>query len=305
MTLPSAGPHPLVSVFMPVYNHASFVEACLDSIAGEDYPELELVIIDDGSLDDSFLRVQQWVAANSGRFRRVVCRTQPNAGLCRTLNRLVAEIKGEFATMVASDDALIPGGIRARVETLQKHPEWLAAFGDAQTMDGDGTVYQQSNLREEQEADLMALADPQRITMELLLRWSIPGPVLLCRREAWDPVRGVGLYDEALFLEDRDFYLRLLARKALGFVNRPVARYRLHSSNACRDRSARNRLRETLWQSNLKNAPLFSGAAQQILLFQARERHAALHGRRLERILAKLALALFRLWFRPPRPFWR
>jgi hypothetical protein len=219
------------------------------------------------------------------------------------LNRLVAESQGSFATMLASDDALIPGGIRARVEALQQHPEWLAVFGDAQTMDGDSKVYQQSNLVEEQEADLKALQDPRRITMELLLRWSIPGPVLLCRREAWDAVLGVGPYDESLFLEDRDFYLRLLARQALGFVNRPVARYRLHASNACRDPSARNRLRETLWKSNLKNAPLFAGPARRILLLQARERHAALLGHRFERLWAKLGLALFRLWFRPPQVF--
>jgi glycosyltransferase involved in cell wall biosynthesis len=299
----TAGPFPLVTVFMPVYNHAAFVEASLDSVAQEDYPELELVIIDDGSTDDSFPRVQRWVDAHAGRFRRIICRTPPNAGLCRTLNRLVAEIQGSFATMLASDDALIPGGIRARVEALQQHPEWLAVFGDAQTMDGDSKVYQQSNLVEEQEANLKALQDPQRITMELLLRWSIPGPVLLCRREAWDTVLGVGPYDESLFLEDRDFYLRLLARQALGFENRPVARYRLHASNACRDPSARNRLRETLWKSNLKNAPLFAGPARRILLLQARERHAALLGHRFERLWAKLGLALFRLWFRPPQVF--
>lgn len=290
--------YPLVTVFVPVYNHEKYIETCLNSIAAEDYPSLELLILDDGSKDNSYPIAKQWADRNRERFINIQCKTQSNSGICKTLNRLLSDASGRFCTMVASDDALISGGIQARVKTLQEHPEWLGVFGDAETMDENGCIYQSSALREEQGADLQALLNPDRIAHELMLRWSIPGPVLLCRREAWDTSKGVGTYDEELFLEDRDFYLRLLSRRALGFVNVPVARYRIHSSNACRDRSVRNRLRETLWKSNLKNIKNFKGSLKWILMLQTKERFTALHGMPLQRLFFKILLALFRVRYR-------
>lgn len=286
---------PLVSVIVPVYNHEKFVVDCLDSLLAEGYPNLELLILDDGSKDDSLARVQDWVESNSHRFSRIKVWTQPNAGVCRTLNRLIAEATGEFVTMVASDDRLLPEGIQARVAELQAHPTWMLVFGDAQTIDGAGNVIHSSTLKAHR-ADLGALADPRRMPYELLLRWSLPGPVYLARRTAWDPALGVGPYDESLFLEDRDFYLRLLARQAVGFLGQPVAQYRVHGSNACKDPARRPLLRETLARSAEQNVHRFIGAARAIVRAQARERRAALEHKTMERWKAKLVLGLFRVW---------
>ena len=226
---------PLVSVLVPLYNHEKYIETCLASIAGEAYRNLELVVLDDGSRDRSFALVQDWIAANGGRFARVKTWTQPNAGICRTLNRLVAEAEGAYVVLVASDDALLPGGIQARVAYLEAHPETLAVFGDAEAIDDRGGRLAASTIKQIHHGSRAALQDPRRITRELLLRWSIPGPVFLARRSTWDPVAGVGPYDETLKVEDRDYYLRLLARGALAFVDYPVAQYRLHGLNVSRN----------------------------------------------------------------------
>ena len=285
---------PLVSAIIPVYNHDRFVIDCLESVRSEGYSNLELLVLDDGSKDGSFAKVQAWMEAHKDCFAKVRAWTQPNAGVCRTLNRLIAEATGEFVTMVASDDRLLPGGIQARVSLLQAHPDWLLVFGDAQTIDGSGHVLHTSTLKAHR-ADLAALANPRRMPFELLLRWSLPGPVYLARRSAWDPVLGVGPYDESLFLEDRDFYLRLLSHQAVGFLPQPVAQYRVHGSNACKDPARRPVLRETLARSAELNIDRFCGVARVIVQAQAQERRAALDRRRFVRLKAKGVLALFRI----------
>jgi glycosyltransferase involved in cell wall biosynthesis len=288
---------PLVTVIVPVYNHAGYVVETLNSILADGYPNLELLVLDDGSRDDSLRRVQEWIQTNGNRFAKVCCWTQPNAGVCRTLNRLITNATGEFVTMVASDDRLLPDGIKNRLGTLEAHPEWMLVFGDAQTIDDQGQVIHASTLRAHR-ADLQALGNPRRLLFELLVRWSLPGPIFLARRSSWDPETGVGPYDETLFLEDRDFYLRLLARQAVGFIPQAVAQYRVHGSNACKDPAHRPRLRETLARSAELNIHRFTGAARIILTAQAKERRAALEARPLARLWAKLVLLLFRVGHR-------
>lgn len=293
MLPPLASSIPLVTVIMPVYNHALYVLEALDSVREEGYPHLELLILDDGSRDDSFPIVTAWAEQNATRFVSIKAWSQPNAGVCRTLNRLIAEASGEFVTMVASDDRLLPGGIQARVEALERHPEWLLVFGDAQTIDGAGKVTHASTLKAHR-ANLAALADPRRMSFEVLLRWSLPGPVYLARRAAWSDEEGIGPYDESLFLEDRDFYLRLFARKAVGYLPLAVAQYRVHGANACQDPARRSVLRETLALSAENNVHRFQGSARRIVAAQAQERRAALEGRRWKRLCAKAILGLYR-----------
>lgn len=218
---------PLVSVLIPVYNHARYVGQCLDSLLNEGWSNLEVLVLDDGSSDDSYEVVRRWRENHSWAFSRFESLQQSNQGLPRTLNRLIGMARGEYLTLLASDDYLLPGGIAARIRALEMHPHWLAAFGDCIVVDPQGIQLKNSGLTQihPKSVRLMALSCPELLPLELILRWSIPGPVLLLRAEAY---KKLGLYDESLRVEDRDFYLRLLAQRALGFVNFPVAAYRIH-----------------------------------------------------------------------------
>jgi glycosyltransferase involved in cell wall biosynthesis len=263
---------PLVSVLVPLYNHENYIEGCLQSIFDEDYPNIELVVLDDGSRDRSLTIAKQWILANQGRFARTQLWTQPNVGICRTLNRLVMEAQGSYLTLVASDDALKTGGIRARVRFLERHSKLIAVFGDAEVMDEHGDIQAGSTIECIHHGCKAALADPRRITKELMLRWSVPGPVFLARRTAWDPALGIGPYDETLSVEDRDFYLRLLSRDALAFLDLAVARYRIHSQNVSRppgtdsgSDSLQHKILLDVQKSARKNMDLFSGWNKAIL----------------------------------------
>ena len=71
---------PLVSIAIPAYKHAAFIEECLASVCAQTYPELELVLIDDGSPDDTFAIAQRYLEAHGKRFRRIVLERRENDG---------------------------------------------------------------------------------------------------------------------------------------------------------------------------------------------------------------------------------
>src|SRR5688572_21400242 len=86
----SAGRDPLVSVVIPIYNHAHYLPQCLDSVARQAHPRIEVIAIDDGSSDASLAVAQAWFDAHGHRFERWLLQGQPNAGITTTFNRLVA-----------------------------------------------------------------------------------------------------------------------------------------------------------------------------------------------------------------------
>jgi alpha-1,6-rhamnosyltransferase len=255
---------PLVSIIIPLYNHARYIERCLDSIADDAYPGTEIIMIDDGSRDDSHAVVERWSenrgAAFHGEFRFI---RRENRGVTRTLNELVSLASGEYVAVLASDDYLLPGGISARVEYLRAHPEKMAVFADCTVVDDHGVGLHASGLADIYGAQKEFLANDELLPYELIINWCVPGPVFMARRELYDLV---GTYDETLAIEDWDFYLRLLARNLLGFVDFPVAAYRLHSGSSLKDRERSVILQQNLVRTVTKNLDAFTGLKRFLLL---------------------------------------
>lgn len=227
-----AGRELLVSVLVPIYNHATYVEACLDSVAAQDYASVELIVIDDGSADASAARVDAWLAKHTDRFVRVVFETQANAGLVVTLNRLVGLAQGEIIAPIASDDMLLPGALRFRVGVLEANPEALALFTDCTVVDAAGHQLHRSGISGFHGKDIRLMRNGDLVVSLLLLHFCVPGPVFTARRAAYDPAIGVGLYDPEHYPEDLDFYLRLAQTRRLLFQPRATAAYRVHGENS-------------------------------------------------------------------------
>jgi glycosyltransferase involved in cell wall biosynthesis len=224
---------PLVSVIIPVYNHARYVRQCLDSLLTEGWPNLEVLMIDDGSSDNSAEVVQEWQKEHEKALARFEFIKRGNQGLTHTLNQLIKLSRGQFVKLLASDDYLLPGGIRAGVTALCQYPNWLAVMGDCLVVDNNDKQLASSGISQlyPRSVRLHVLANPKLIASELILRWSILGPVLLVRAETYNDSKGIGLYNENLAVEDRDFYLRLLSQNSLGYVPAVVATYRWHGQN--------------------------------------------------------------------------
>ena len=258
---------PLVSVLIPVYNHASYVRRCLDSLLEDGWPNLEVLVIDDGSSDDSFAVIQEWRSQHQNAFYRFKLDRQTNQGLATTLNILIGKATGQYIKILASDDYLVKEGIQAGVKYLQNHNAKLAVFGDCLVVDESGNTVLISGLTQFITPSIRprVMSHPKLIPLEIILRWSILGPGLLLRSEAYAQP-GIGLYDELLLVEDRDMYLRLTAKAALGHVNQCVAAYRWHGNNQSRPDDPRRKEHElALAVAAQKNAINFKGIERMAL----------------------------------------
>ena len=95
--------NPLVSVVIPCYNHEKFVQDCIQSVIDQTYPNIELIIIDDGSKDGSVEKIQEMIVACEQRFTRFEFRHRQNKGLSATLNEALEWCNGVYLSAIASD----------------------------------------------------------------------------------------------------------------------------------------------------------------------------------------------------------
>lgn len=105
---------PTLSIVIPVYNTAKHLAECLDSVLGQHYRNIDVVIIDDGSKDDSLAIARRYAAVDA----RIMVMTQPNAGASAARNAAIARATGDFLTFVDADDTVTRHGLAESMRTL-------------------------------------------------------------------------------------------------------------------------------------------------------------------------------------------
>ena len=233
---------PLVSVIIPLFNHEKYIVETLNSVLAQAYDSIEILLLDDESTDDSVSLARQWLKNHGDQFCGCQLIQQENSGVTKTLNRLIDLAKGQYIVPIASDDTLTPDGIEVRVNYLESHPEMLAVIGDCHVIDEHSQQQISSALFEYRTLSRQAMSSPEALPRELCIKWELPGPIVMVRATAYkDSV--IGRYNESISLEDRDFYLKLLARNALGYVDVVVANYRVHGLNVSQVSHSNKKLR--------------------------------------------------------------
>jgi len=175
---------PTISCILPVYNGARYLAEAIESVATQDPAPVELIIVDDGSTDDS--------AAIAGRYApwaRVI--RQENAGPAAARNRALALVSGEFIAFQDADDIWVPGKLTIQLRRFAERPELSLCFGHLQNFWEPALKEFAERVQDHMIAKPMVGHGP---------------PVLLARRSAFDIV---GPYDESLRLgEDTDWFVR-------------------------------------------------------------------------------------------------
>jgi len=128
---------PLVSVITPAYNQGIFLRDTIESVLSQDYPHIELLVLNDGSTDHTEEILKEYTG-------RIKWETQQNMGQTPTINKGWRQTTGEIITWLNSDDTFLPGGVRKGVEYLLDHPETGIVFGDTLLTQSDGTPIQVS-----------------------------------------------------------------------------------------------------------------------------------------------------------------
>ncbi len=128
---------PKLSVILPNYNHAAYLPRCVEAILNQTYTDLELVVIDDASTDNS----REVLADYARRDPRVKFHVNPkNSGVIATLNRALDLARGEYVFGAASDDYILPGYFEKAMALFAAHPEAGIALGQVECVDDDGRV---------------------------------------------------------------------------------------------------------------------------------------------------------------------
>lgn len=132
--------YPLISVLIPAYNHERYVRSAVESVVAQDWPRMELIVIDDGSKDCTWSVLQQLKSelTETGKFERIEVAHQENQGTCITLTRLINRARGEFIAMIASDDEYLPGAFSAMMGPMLNDASVGLVVGQNEMMDGEG-----------------------------------------------------------------------------------------------------------------------------------------------------------------------
>jgi alpha-1,3-rhamnosyltransferase len=228
-----------VSVVVPSFNHAPFVERTLRSVFRQTLPPLELIVIDDGSRDDSPRIIERVL-----RDCPVACDfiARENRGLSPTLNEGFARARGRYFAYLGSDDLWFPGFLRARVEVLEARPRAALAYGHAYSIDAADRIID-CTIDWARYRD----GDVRRMLLETLAPLS---PTVVYRRDALRAHR----WNEEAGLEDYELYLRLSAEGEFAFDPSVLSAWRQHGYNTSRD--LRLMLRERLAAQRRAAAPL-------------------------------------------------
>jgi len=251
---------PLVSVRIAAFNHEHYINQCLQSVLEDSYPNKELLIINDGSTDRTDEKIREWIENYKDRIR-IEYESRPHRGIAVTLNELISKCRGKYIVGLGSDDFFLPEGIQARVDYLEKTLDKLAVFADCWVVDKNGNSLFESGLTDLYDADISRFRTPQGLRREIVGRWSVPGPVLMTRRDIYSQL---GYYDPDLEVEDWDFYLRMVSKDVLGFLNTRVSAYRIHDTNTSRKKVAS--VNKELLKAALKNFWRFHGTEQLLLV---------------------------------------
>ncbi|WP_461128163.1 glycosyltransferase family 2 protein [Spirosoma aerophilum] len=193
---------PWVSVICTNYNQKEYVDEALQSVVDQDYPNVELIVIDNGSTDDSATRL----TAFKERHPAVqLILNQTNVGLNRAFNQGLALAQGRYIIDLSADDVLLPGRIADQVAYFEELAgPYAVVFSNAAYIDNAGTILSVHYPTDEQ-GHALTPVPTGNVFQPILESYFICTPTMMMRR---DVLNELGGYDETLAYEDFDFWVR-------------------------------------------------------------------------------------------------
>lgn len=237
---------PLVSVIVPTFNRAYCLARTLDSALAQTYGEIEVLVVDDGSTDDTRAMVQSRYASD----KRVRYLYQANRGVAGARNTGIAAATGAFVALLDSDDVWRPWKIELQVLCMQKFPEVGMVWTDMEAIDSSGRIFDQAYIRTMYSAykffpvsslfpESCSLAEiapalgevvrdarfgKGHIFSQMIMGNLVHTSTVLLRRECLEQVKG---FNEELRYsgEDYDFHLRTCRVGPVGFIDLAAIQY--------------------------------------------------------------------------------
>jgi len=223
---------PKVSVVVCTYNQQHFIRETLDSILAQTYTNIELIVSDDGSSDDTPQILHEYAARHPDRVIAVF--SDQNTGIAANINRGLARRTGEYVSWLDGDDVMLPTKLEKQVALLQQHPEAIGCYHDSEVFDS------------ETNQSLGKMSELYNGSSELkqgqLADWLRPRyyfvPSAIMARSAACPPHG---FDTRLkHLSEGLFFIELFRNGTLLAISEVLVRYRRHAANVSTNQQARD-----------------------------------------------------------------
>jgi glycosyltransferase involved in cell wall biosynthesis len=226
---------PLVSIIVLTYNSEKYVVETLDSIKGQTYQNIELIISDDCSTDGTRSVCADWIELNGKRFCRAKIVTTPeNTGIPANCNRGIKDSSGEWIKLIAGDDLLYPDAIKIFINEMKSHDseEKLAFHGKVKEFENNILLEPiLSEWIEPRSQNFNKKETTPREQFNILLRFCpISATTVLLHKSVFEKT---GYFDERFkFWEDRPMWLKMTSGGIkLNFVNADITKYRRHDGS--------------------------------------------------------------------------
>lgn len=212
---------PLVSIVTSCYNHEQFLDDYMAGLLSQTYSRLELILVDDGSSDESWEKIKSYEGRLRNKFERVIFERHENRGLIRELAFALKRATGEFFCITSSDDVYLPHMIEECVSYLLAHPDRGAVHGD--------TDYVYEDRVEESHWKSAGRRIPEGLIYEALLEDNFIMITAACFRTEWvrRHVDFNAYASRDYLLEDYAMCLDLAKLVPFGYIDKSLARYRV------------------------------------------------------------------------------
>ncbi|MBN1451329.1 MAG: glycosyltransferase [Anaerolineales bacterium] len=202
---------PLVSIVTPSFNQASYLEETVRSVLGQDYPDIEYMIVDGGSTDGSVSIIEKYADKLAWWVSEV------DKGQTDAINKGFGRANGQILAWINSDDTYEPRAVSSAVKYLQEHPEVGMVYADCNFIDEGGRVIGKFGA---------AQTDYEHLRQGYV---HIPQQTMFFRAELW---HAVGPLDPSFyFAMDYDLWVRIASRAAIKYIpGQTWANFRIHAS---------------------------------------------------------------------------
>lgn len=208
---------PLVSICIPNFNNARYLDKCIQSALGQSYPNLEVVLCDDASTDNSLEIAQRY----AGSIR--VVRNEYNIGQPRNTNQCIEQSSGEYIVILHSDDILLADFAETLVPILEGHPEVGMAVGERMETDESGVPREITPFY-----NVDCIIPGEKQAKVFMLSSFLPCQVLVRR----STLKVVGMVDERHIVNlDGLLWFKCSLAADVAYVRKPVAIYRIHGES--------------------------------------------------------------------------
>ncbi len=210
------GLKPKVSVCVASYNHAPYISDALDSILQQEFRDFEIIVVDDGSTDDSHAILLDYQQRYPGLLCYLWHDNHVNKGISATCNVALAHARGEYVAWLGSDDWWHPDKLTEQVLFLESNPDIGMVHTAHIIVDSLGRHYPPTKR------------DPAPSWEDLLVSNHVCASSAVMRKQCLDKV---GHFDENLVYSDWDMWIRIGARQRIGYIPTPLTYYRIHGAN--------------------------------------------------------------------------